>query len=200
VARHAGLSAKFDDPAVRARVGGSGHRVARARPMRTAPRGGARLCPYPAMEDCVPAPEVINRATLECLPLAWNKGVEDRIAAAYGPEVTNEVKELYEYAVRRPIGPGRPTTKPRRASPRRSARLIPSSPRRPWRGWQGAFGTCGGGRSRRLTRACRHSRCAIRARMAPVMSTDPPVLAPPSSRRRAPDISGMSLTATNRAN
>jgi hypothetical protein len=62
------------------------------------------------MEDCVPAPEVINRATLECLPPAWNKGVEDRIAAAYGPEVTNEVKELYEYAVRRPIGPGRPTT------------------------------------------------------------------------------------------
>jgi hypothetical protein len=54
-------------------------------------------------EDCVPAPEVINEALIECLPLAWNIGVEERITAAYGSDVTNEVNGLYEYAVRRPV-------------------------------------------------------------------------------------------------
>jgi hypothetical protein len=44
----------------------------------------------------VPAPEVINEALVECLPLAWNIGVEERITAAYGSDVTNEVKGLYE--------------------------------------------------------------------------------------------------------
>jgi hypothetical protein len=51
----------------------------------------------------VPAPEVINEALVECLPLAWNIGVEERITAAYGSDVTNEVKGLHEYAVRRPV-------------------------------------------------------------------------------------------------
>ena len=51
----------------------------------------------------MPAPEVINDAIIECLRLSWNRDVEERITDAYGSEVTNEVKKLYEYAVRRPV-------------------------------------------------------------------------------------------------
>jgi hypothetical protein len=74
----------------------------------------------------VPAPEVINEALIECLPLAWNIGVEERITESYGSDVTNEVKRLYEYAVRRPVDRTRETHDQARA--RVAAEIIDAYP------------------------------------------------------------------------
>jgi len=50
-----------------------------------------------------------NEAILAFLKLSWNQEVEKEITAAYGPGVAGEVKELYQYAVHRPVDWARET-------------------------------------------------------------------------------------------
>lgn len=47
-------------------------------------------------------PNPANEAIIEYLGLQWNREIEEQITTTYGPEVANQVKDLYEYALHRP--------------------------------------------------------------------------------------------------